>query len=348
VAPSPALALVEPRSPAPAPRHRLLSAFGALDQLPALEHSRRTLLDLIDADRPSPGDIAATIESDAALAIAVLRAAGRAGERARNVPAAVHALPPHTLRAAVEDVPVFDFFDRSSLLAAEAGRLRVHALATQQAAQRICEARRSGVSGLIAVAALLHDVGKTVLAHAYDNHGARLEPSATPEERLRRERQTLGLDHAMAGGVLLRRIGLHADLSAIVEHHHAPEAEGDTAVVRLADMVAHYATGRPIDARELSRAAAAAELTPDGLRNVLARPSATSSAPRTELVPSPLSPRQRDILHGLREGKPYKVIADDLGISQSTIRTHLHHLYRKVGVIDRAQAVLLAAERGWL
>jgi hypothetical protein len=36
-----------------------------------------------------------------------------------------------------------------------------------------------------------------------------------------------GIDHAMAGGVYLRRIGLHTDLVAIVEHHHATEPTGD-------------------------------------------------------------------------------------------------------------------------
>ena len=32
----------------------------------------------------------------------------------------------------------------------------------------------------------------------------------------------------------------------------------------------------------------------------------------------------------------------------STIRTHLHNVYRKIGAVDRAQAVLIAHERGWI
>ena len=44
----------------------------------------------------------------------------------------------------------------------------------------------------------------------------------------------------------------------------------------------------------------------------------------------------------------YQEIAADLGISVSTIRTHLHNLYPKLGVVDRAQAVLSAAQRGWI
>jgi DNA-binding NarL/FixJ family response regulator len=36
------------------------------------------------------------------------------------------------------------------------------------------------------------------------------------------------------------------------------------------------------------------------------------------------------------------------GLSPSTIRTHLHNIYRKLGVANRAQVVLFASGRGWL
>jgi DNA-binding NarL/FixJ family response regulator len=44
----------------------------------------------------------------------------------------------------------------------------------------------------------------------------------------------------------------------------------------------------------------------------------------------------------------YKQIALELCLSTSTVRTHLHNIYGKLGAVDRAQAVLLATERGWL
>jgi DNA-binding NarL/FixJ family response regulator len=63
---------------------------------------------------------------------------------------------------------------------------------------------------------------------------------------------------------------------------------------------------------------------------------------------SPLTPMQQKALRGLADGKLYKQIAAELGLSQSTVRSHVHNLYRKLDVADRAQAVLLASERGWI
>ncbi|MGZ4200874.1 MAG: response regulator transcription factor [Thermoleophilaceae bacterium] len=42
------------------------------------------------------------------------------------------------------------------------------------------------------------------------------------------------------------------------------------------------------------------------------------------------------------------MIAVELGISTSTVRTHLHNTYAKLEVDDRAQAVLRATEMGWI
>jgi DNA-binding NarL/FixJ family response regulator len=61
-----------------------------------------------------------------------------------------------------------------------------------------------------------------------------------------------------------------------------------------------------------------------------------------------MSGREVEVLRGLAQGKVYKQIASELGLSTSTVRTHLHNVYGKLGAMDRAQAVLIATERGWL
>jgi DNA-binding NarL/FixJ family response regulator len=53
-----------------------------------------------------------------------------------------------------------------------------------------------------------------------------------------------------------------------------------------------------------------------------------------------LSPRELEVLEGLAQGLPYKLIADKLAISMGTIRTHIEHIYRKLHVHNRTDAVV--------
>ncbi|HWD93455.1 MAG TPA: response regulator transcription factor [Verrucomicrobiae bacterium] len=52
-----------------------------------------------------------------------------------------------------------------------------------------------------------------------------------------------------------------------------------------------------------------------------------------------LSEREEAVLDCLAEGLAYKQIGDQLGISINTIRTHLRHIYEKLHVQSRTQAV---------
>jgi len=74
----------------------------------------------------------------------------------------------------------------------------------------------------------------------------------------------------------------------------------------------------------------------------------SSLARRRSIDPCPLTDKELQALRGLAAGKVYKEIGEDLGIATSTVRSHLHKTYRKLGASDRAQAVLIATERGWL
>lgn len=52
-----------------------------------------------------------------------------------------------------------------------------------------------------------------------------------------------------------------------------------------------------------------------------------------------LTDRERDVLRGLVQGRSYKQIADQLGISENTTRTHVKSTYRKLQVQNVAEAV---------
>jgi DNA-binding NarL/FixJ family response regulator len=53
----------------------------------------------------------------------------------------------------------------------------------------------------------------------------------------------------------------------------------------------------------------------------------------------PLTPREREILSRLVQGKSYPVIASELFISVDGVRYHLRHIYEKLHVSTRAEAV---------
>jgi two-component system nitrate/nitrite response regulator NarL len=61
-----------------------------------------------------------------------------------------------------------------------------------------------------------------------------------------------------------------------------------------------------------------------------------------------LTAREREILALTADGHSAPDIAEKLTLSPTTVRTHLQHLYDKLGVSDRAAAVAEAMRRGLL
>lgn len=59
-----------------------------------------------------------------------------------------------------------------------------------------------------------------------------------------------------------------------------------------------------------------------------------------------LSPREVSILSLIAAGNANKRVAWKLDISEDTVKTHLKHIYAKLGVTDRTHAVTIAAKRG--
>ncbi len=59
-----------------------------------------------------------------------------------------------------------------------------------------------------------------------------------------------------------------------------------------------------------------------------------------------LTPRELTTLRLMADGKSNKEIATELSISDRTVKTHLGHLFEKLGVTSRTEAVKVAARRG--
>jgi putative nucleotidyltransferase with HDIG domain len=333
---------------------RLTTAFEALEAYPVLVESRNRILRLFEHGEPSVGDVVSAVEADVALAVTVLRLAnqveGPSRGRVESVVSGVDVLTPKTVHAIARRARTFDFFERTAVWQGVPERFRLHAVATQRAADRLAREVGYEARDRLMVSSLLHDIGKLVLVHAYPGYPGQVHGDArTPEERLQHERRELGVDHALVGGVLARRWTLPRSVASVIERHHSEEASDEAAIVRLADMLAHYVLGGTISPSVMLAAARTMELSPAQLRTVLYElPLPAASARPRQIEPCPMSTREVDVLRRLAKGMVYKQIASDLGLSTSTIRTHLHNVYGKLGAMDRAQAVLIATERGWI
>jgi two-component system nitrate/nitrite response regulator NarL len=59
-----------------------------------------------------------------------------------------------------------------------------------------------------------------------------------------------------------------------------------------------------------------------------------------------LTERERQVLKSIADGKSLPQIASELYLGVTTVKTHVQHLYEKLGVSDRAAAVAEAMRRG--
>ena len=201
----------------------------------------------------------------------------------------------------------------------------------------------------LAVAALLHDVGRLVLAELYGGfelddrrrHARGADPPRAARARHRPRAGRRGAGPPL--GHVAERRGWRS--SATIRRRRT----GHAAAIRLADLVVHHASGEPGPAGgDAPCARDALGLDRDRLAPLLYEFPHAGAPRRRPSDPCPLSAREIDALRGLAEGKVYKQIAQELSLSVSTIRTHLHNVYRKIGAVDRAQAVLIARDRGWI
>ena len=76
----------------------------------------------------------------------------------------------------------------------------------------------------------------------------------------------------------------------------------------------------------------------------------TTDAGFEELAPSDskLSKRQNQLIHMLDRGMSNREIADELGISEHTVKVHLWRLFRRLGVKSRTQTLHYARTHGLL
>jgi len=111
--------------------------------------------------------------------------------------------------------------------------------------------------------------------------------------------------------------------------------EGDL----LADAIHRAARGEPVVSVELMGKLVAALQPQGGPLEV-----------HEDVVPpeedaSPLSPREEEVLREIARGASNKEIARTLDIAETTVKIHVQHILRKLGVSSRVQAAVYATDR---
>jgi DNA-binding NarL/FixJ family response regulator len=69
-------------------------------------------------------------------------------------------------------------------------------------------------------------------------------------------------------------------------------------------------------------------------------------APAPASLPDELTPREAEVLTLIAEGLSNREIASALVVSEATVKTHINHVFAKIGARDRAQAVHYAYTHG--
>lgn len=68
--------------------------------------------------------------------------------------------------------------------------------------------------------------------------------------------------------------------------------------------------------------------------------------PEEPLTPDPLTERELDVLRLVAHGKSNKEIAEQLGIAEMTVRTHVSNVLGKLHLANRTRAALYALRKG--
>ena len=120
-------------------------------------------------------------------------------------------------------------------------------------------------------------------------------------------------------------------------------ADGEAVVAAIGAGATGYlvkeAHGDALVAAVRAAAEGRVELSPEAARRL-------ASAIRPRGATEPLTPREREVLAEVAEGRANKEIAARLGISEKTVKAHVTRVLEKLGVQSRTQAALVAVRSG--
>ncbi|MFJ8043441.1 response regulator [Kitasatospora sp. NPDC096147] len=104
--------------------------------------------------------------------------------------------------------------------------------------------------------------------------------------------------------------------------------------------------GRQDIVRAIRAAAAGQSVLDREVQDRLLATARSRSAADPRPLPTDLTPREREVLTLIGRGLPNRAIAEELFVSEATVKTHINNLFAKADIRDRADAVRRAMAAG--
>jgi putative nucleotidyltransferase with HDIG domain len=207
-------------------------------------------------------------------------------------------------------------------------------------------------------AALMHDLGRASVSNGIWDKPERLTTAEWERVRLHPYYTERVLEKAPALRPLARLAGAHHErLDGSGYHRGDPAAllPLPSRILAAADVYHAMTESRPhrqplspdAAAQALAQEVSAGRLDRDAVNGVLEVAGQHAHLPKREW-PAGLSDREIDVIRLAVRGRSNRLMAADLFVSEDTIKTHLRHIYEKVGFSSRAGLALFAMENNLL
>ena len=231
----------------------IIEKVKACPRLPSLRSIETALRELLHADNRFTTQISEVIRRDPSLTARLLRLVNSVyyglTSPVNSIEEAVFYLGVRQIRQLAVVTPVIEDFQK--LAGGTAFQWREfwqHCIATAMLTRELTSSIIRLEDESDYVAGLVHDVGRIVMASAFQNHfnAIYLEDDIDPmEDLLDRERRILGVDHTELGAIYLSQHQLPGVLVEVARYHHHPErcekSRVLTAAVHIADMLVRFA-----------------------------------------------------------------------------------------------------------
>lgn len=217
-------------------------------------------------------------------------------------------------------MPGMSGIDATRRIARDFPDVRVLVLTTFDGDQYVADAVAAGAAGFLLKDATPEDLIRAI--HAVQRGDAVMSPAVATRiwQQLRS-----------------RALGMAADTADQPGAGAGPRSWAGSAAESAAGSAAESVAGS-------AAGTAAGSAAPSAPRAGAAAPADADAAQRAALAA--LTPRERDVLQLIAQGKNNSEIMAELFLSESTVKTHISRVFAKLGLRDRVHAVIFAKDHG--